>query len=245
VDKKAWIIFGAVVVVLFGSLIAYNQSTKVNVDVSKVDVNKILPASAANGNIADHVEGSASGKVTLIEYGDFECPYCGQVYPQLKSIMATYGDNVTLIFRNFPLSTIHPNALAAAAVAEAAGQQGKYWEMHDLLYTNQSDWQSLTGDALTNVFKGYANNLKLDITKYDTALTSKDITQKVAFDRALGAKLNVQSTPSIYLDGTLISTDTNQDLEQGTGSKLMSQLDAKLKAAGLPVPTATTTTTTN
>ncbi len=239
-DKIRWIIFGGIVVILFGALVVYNQATRVNVDVSKVDANTILPASVQNGNIADHVEGSTSGKITLIEYGDFQCPYCGQVYPQIKSIMNTYKDNVTLIFRNFPLSTIHPNALAAAAVAEAAGLQGKYWAMHDLLYTNQADWDSLTGSARTNVFKGYATSLGLNITKFDTDLTGSAVTQKIAFDRALGDKMNVQSTPSIYLDGTLISSDVNQDLEQGTGSKLEALLNAKLKAAGLPVPTTTT-----
>jgi protein-disulfide isomerase len=239
VDKKAWIIFGVIVVGLFGALIWYNQSTKTKVDVSNIKETSIQKASDQNGNIADHVLGSTAGKVTIVEYGDYECIYCYQAYPQLKAIMETYGDNVTFIFRNFPLSQLHPNALAAAAAAEAAGLQGKYWEMHDQLYVNHTDWVSLKGEQRNSVFESYAKAVGVDITKYNAALAdgAKAVNQKIAFDRALGATLNVNSTPAIFVDGVQIDDATNVDIQQSTGSKLMDQLDAKLKAAGLPVPT--------
>jgi protein-disulfide isomerase len=240
VDKKAWIIFGAVVVILFGGLIWYNQVSKIKVDLSNVDANSILKASDQNGQVGDHVFGSTAGKVTLIEYGDFQCPYCGDAYPQIKSVTTAYKDNVTFIFRNFPLSTVHPNALAGAAAAEAAGLQGKYWEMHDALYTNQSDWSGLSGTNRTNAFVAYAKNLGLDTAKFSNDLAnSKDVKQKIAFDMALGNKLGINSTPTIYLDGTVVSQATSQDLQRGTGSVLEGLLNTELKKAGLPVPTVT------
>jgi len=239
VERKGWIIFIAVVIALLGGLVVWARVSNPSVDVSKIDVNKIQPATAQDGEIADHVLGSTAGKVTLIEYGDYECPYCGETYPQLKTVMNKYSENVTFIFRNFPLTTIHPNARAAAAVAEAAGLQGKYWEMHDQLYTNQNDWVNLSGTQRTTAFTGYAQNIGLNITQFNKDLANSNrINEKISFDQALGNKLGINSTPSIYLNGSLISTDVSQDLESGTGSKLEALLDQALKAANLPVPTS-------
>src|SRR6478609_5156920 len=85
----------------------------------------------------DHVQGPRAAPVTLVEYGDFECPYCGQAYPVVKELLSRQGDRVRLVFRNFPLAEIHPHARHAAEAAEAAGAQGKFWEMHDVLYERQ------------------------------------------------------------------------------------------------------------
>ena len=133
---KTWIIFVAVVVVLFGGLIIWSQKDKL--DVAKVNTSKIQPATVQSGNIADHVFGNKNAKVVLIEYGDYQCPGCGSVYPTVKTVTEKYKDNLAFVFRNFPLTNIHPNARAAAAAAETAGLMGKYWEMHDILYENQS-----------------------------------------------------------------------------------------------------------
>ncbi len=93
-----------------------------------------------NGNIADHEFGGADAKVTIIEYGDYQCPACGTAAPVMREVSHQYKDKgVSMIFRNFPLTTIHPNALAAASAAEAAGLQNKFWEMHDKLYATQSE----------------------------------------------------------------------------------------------------------
>lgn len=237
-SKKTWIIFIIVVVAILGGLIWYSQATNPSVNVSNVDATKIQPADKKDGNIADHVFGNPDQKVTIIEYGDFECPYCGEAYPQLKQIMQTYQSTVTFIFRNFPLSSIHPNALAAATVAEAAGLQGKYWQMHNLLYSDQNQWVNLTGQARTNAFTSLAESLGLNMTKFNNDLNSQAITQKIDFDMALGNKMKVNATPSIFVDGTLIPDNVNQDLETGSGTKLEQLLNQKLKAAGLPIPTS-------
>jgi protein-disulfide isomerase len=114
-SKKAWIVFVVIVVVLLGGLVYLSSRNKI--DVSNVDVTTIQPASAASGNIADHVFGNSDSKVKLVEYGDFQCPGCGSVYPTLKTLSEKYQGQIAFIFRNFPLTTIHPNARAAAAAA--------------------------------------------------------------------------------------------------------------------------------
>src|SRR5699024_4048070 len=97
----------------------------------------IIAASDKNGHIADHVRGNPDAKVVLVEYGDYQCPGCAGIAPALNTIADRYSEDLAFVFRNFPLSSIHPNAKVAAATAEAAGLQGKFWEMHDKLYQEQ------------------------------------------------------------------------------------------------------------
>jgi len=125
VSRNTWIIFIVICVAILGGLIFLSRQDRA--DVGEVNTNSIVAASEANGNIGDHVYGSTEGKVLLIEYGDFQCPACASAYPILKEIKEEYKDDLTFIFRNNPITQIHPNAKAAAAAAEAAGLQGKYW----------------------------------------------------------------------------------------------------------------------
>jgi len=206
VSKKAWIIFAAVCVVVLGGLVYLSSKNKV--DVSNVDANKIQSASDQSGNIADHVFGKADSKVMLVEYGDYQCPGCGAAYPNIKQVSEKYKDQLAFVFRNFPLSSLHPNARAAAAVAEAAGLQGKFWEMHNLLSANQSSWENLTSDKRTDFFTGYAKQLGLDANRFTTDLSSANINAKIAYDQALGKKLNINATPSIFLNGKAVDQDT-------------------------------------
>lgn len=209
-NKKAWIVFVGVCVVLFGSLIVLARKDAVNV--SSVDQSSIVAASKDNGNIADHVFGNKSGKNILIEYGDFQCPACGSAYPILKNETEKYQDKLTFIFRNNPLTTIHPNARAGAAAAEAAGLQGKYWEMHNKLYENQNDWSTASFDKRTNYFVGYANDVGIkDINKFKADMESKTVNSKIDFDLALGKKIPVQGTPTILLDGKQIDSTVWSD----------------------------------
>lgn len=200
-SKKAWIIFVAIVVLLLGGLIYLSNKDKVTIDTSKVNTSAIQPASAASGNIADHVFGTTAHKVTLIEYGDYQCPGCGAAYPNIKQVTEKYQGQLTFIFRNFPLTTLHPNARAAAAAAEAAGLQGKYWPMHNALYESQDSWNTLSADQRTSYFVTLANQVGLNITKFKNDLSSSAINQKISYDQALGAKDNVQGTPTFFLDG--------------------------------------------
>jgi len=227
-SKVRWIIFAAIIVLVFGGLIIYSHLSNPSIDVSKVDTNTIIAASSQNGQIADHVYGDATSKVVFVEYGDFQCPSCGSAYPQVKEVTEAYKDKVAFIFRNFPLTTIHPNARAAAAAAEAAGLQGKYWEMHNMLYEGQADWENLTGDQRTNIFVGYAQQLGIDTGKFKTDLASSVVNKKISFDQALGAKVNVNATPTFYLDGSKLSDADSGQIVQGSSSVLSSLFDKAL-----------------
>lgn len=199
-SKTTWIIFIVLCVGVLGGLIFLSRSEQLNVD--NVDTFQIQAASADNGNIADHVLGEADAPVQIIEYGDYQCPGCSVAAPTIKAVAEEYKDKgVVLIFRNLPLTSIHPNALAAASAAEAAGLQGKFWEMHDYLFSTQSAWESLTGDQRTNAFADYADSFGLDVEQFKTDLTSDDISKKIDFDTALARKKGITGTPSIYVNG--------------------------------------------
>ena len=238
-DKKGWIIFGVIVVVLFGGLIILSQKNKI--DVSGINVNVVTSASDKNGNIADHVFGKKDSKVVLIEYGDFQCPYCGNDYAGIKAVADKYQGQIAFVFRNLPLTTLHPNALAGASAAEAAGLQGKYWQMHDLLYENQDDWSNAAStSARTDKFAGYAEQLGLNVDKFKTDMSSDQVQKKIAFDRALFKKTGYeQSTPTLVLDGTKLADDIPSDQ-----SKLDSTVAAELKKDNIALPDTAKKTTT-
>lgn len=198
-SKKVWIIFTAVCLVVLGGLVYLSNQNKVNVD--DVATNTVLPATDASGTIADNVYGNAKSKVVLIEYGDYQCPGCGDAYPIMKSVTEKYKDQIGFVFRNFPLPQLHPNAMSAAAAAEAAGLQGKYWEMHDKIYENQSGWGNLSPDARVDAFASYAETLGVNRDTFKTDMTSQKIGQKIAFDQALGRKIGVTGTPAFFIDG--------------------------------------------
>lgn len=227
--RNTWLIFGAVVVLLFGGLIYL--SSKDDIDVSKVNTNSVLPATEASGNIGDRVFGNKEAKVVLIEYGDYQCPGCGGAYQKLKDISEKYKDDMAFVFRNYPLTSIHPNARAAAAAAEAAGQLGKYWEMHDRLYGDQAGWQEASGTERTDTFVGYAAELGLKEDAFRKALNdqNKRINQKINFDLALGKKDGVTGTPTILLNGTTLTEGQTQNVIQGNGSELEKLIEAELK----------------
>lgn len=230
-SKKAWIIFAAVCIVILGGLIYL--SGKNRIDVSKVDTNKIQAATDQSGQIADHVFGKADSKVMLTEYGDFQCPGCGSVYPTLKLLSEKYKDQMAFVFRNFPLTTIHPNARAAAAAAEAAGLQGKYWEVHNKLYETQTDWSNLSGKERSDFFTNIASSFGLNVDTFKADLAGTNVNQKISFDQALGKKLNVNSTPSLYLNGKPIAQDVWNDQ-----AKFDAFIVDQLKANGIALPEA-------
>lgn len=238
-NTKTWIIFGVIVVAIFGGLIYISKKDQVVIDVSKVDVTAIQAASAQNGNIAEHVTGNPNSKVRIVEYGDIQCPACGGAHPGLKKVTEDYGDKIGFVFRNFPLTSIHPNALASATVVEAAGLQGKYWEMNNLLYGTQSSWSNLSSDDRTGRFNTYAQQLKLDMDKFKKDLESSSISQKISYDQALGRKQGVTGTPSIFVNGEKLSDSVSGKLVQGDAKPLRDLLDAKLKENGIEPPTAT------
>ncbi len=206
-------------------------SGKNRIDVSNVDISKIQSADAQSGQIADHVFGKADSKVMLVEYGDYQCPGCGAAYPTLKALSEKYQNQIAFVFRNFPLTTIHPNARAAAATAEAAGLQGKFWEMHNKLYETQSDWQSLSGNERSNFFAGYATGFGLNVDTFKADLSGANVNQKISFDQAVGKKAKVNATPTIYLNGKQIDQAT-----WGDQAKFDTAITDELKAQGIALP---------
>ena len=150
-----------------------------------------LPVSAER----DHIQGPADAPVTLLEYGDYECPYCGAAYPILKQVQEQMGDRLRFVFRNFPITTSHPHSEQAAEAAEAAASQGKFWEMHDRLYEHQ---QQLSDPDLHD----HAEQLGLDVAKFDRELVDHVHADRVREDFMSGVHSGVNGTPTFYLNGS-------------------------------------------
>lgn len=230
-SKIKWIIFSIITIGTFALLIVFSNGPKLNVDT--VDVNAIQTANEQDGNIADHIYGNANSTVTLINYGDFQCPGCGQAHPEIKSIIEQYKDQIRFVFRNFPLTTIHANAKAAAGAAEAAGLQGKYWEMFNKIYESQSAWSNLDASERNDFFAKYASDLGLDTAKFNTDLQAAPTTinKKIDYDYALGKKAGVDSTPTFFLDGVKLDSKV-----WGDSNKLKDAINTELTKAGIELP---------
>jgi protein-disulfide isomerase len=142
----------------------------------------------------DHIRGSMNAPVTLIEYGDFECPYCGAAYGGLLQLEEEMGPTLRFVFRHFPLTSIHPHAEGAALAAEIAGAQGKFWEMHDLLFENQ---QALEVDRLLE----YAQALDLEISEFEADLRAGKDVPRIKEDIASGIRSGVNGTPTFFING--------------------------------------------
>lgn len=142
----------------------------------------------------DHSEGNVEASLTIVEYGDYQCPYCGAAYPILQEIMSQFNNQIRFVFRNFPLSEIHPYARAAALAAEAAALQGKFWEMHDSIFENQ---QHLSESFLA----GLAEKLNLNVPQYKKDIESVEVAEKVDADFESGIISGVNGTPSFYVNG--------------------------------------------
>lgn len=208
---KAWAVFAIIIAAIFGGVIWNNNQARLDIsDITKEASMAIRQAEERNGNIGDRVKGNPQAKVVLIEYGDFQCGPCKSVHPSLKEAVQKYPEHVALIYRNFPISSSHPNARAAAAAAEAAGQQGKYWEMHDLIYDRQDQWSSAQANERNAIFTDYAKQLGLNEQQFTDDMAKPEVTKKINFDTALARLNQVQGTPTIFLNGeTLKLNDTS------------------------------------
>src|SRR5437868_3452028 len=144
-----------------------------------------------------HARGAANAAVTLEEYGDFQCPPCGGLEAPLQQIERDYASSLRVIFRNFPF-TIHEHAHEAAYAAEAAGLQGRFWEMHDLLYREQSVWSNEAD--VRSLFESYAGMLRLNVDRFKKDMQSEQVEEHVASDQKRGATLGVHTTPTVFLN---------------------------------------------
>jgi protein-disulfide isomerase len=167
---------------------------------------------------SDHAEGPADAPVTLVEYGDYECPHCGRAYPIVKRLQRAMGKRLRFVFRNFPLSDLHPHAAAAAAAAEAAAQQDQFWPMHDWIFEHQSH---LDDASLVRAAEG----LGLDIERFIADADSGAVAARIDADVASGARSGVNGTPTFFVNGLRVDAGYDYD-------SLLSVLQEALAAAG-------------
>jgi protein-disulfide isomerase len=160
----------------------------------------------------------------LVVYGDFQCSACEAFFPIESQVLQKYLGQITFTFRNFPIESLHPNALAAARAAEAASLQGKFFEMHDLLYQNQSSWENLS-DPLP-YFEQMASSLSLNMNKFKTDFASEAVNNTIAADMQDGTKKGVDGTPAYFLNGTKLN---NQDID--SVASFSAKIDQAIKAA--------------
>lgn len=158
---------------------------------------------------SDWSKGSKTATHTIVEYSDFQCPACGAYAPLLKRLADEHPNDVRLVYRHFPLDQVHPNARAAAWAAEAAGMQGKFFEMHDALFNTQETWSA---DASPEIFfEDLAHSLGMDSGKFKTDMKSQAVKDKVTTLAASGSSSGVNSTPSLFLDGKLITNPSSYE----------------------------------
>jgi protein-disulfide isomerase len=153
------------------------------------------------------VRGPANAQVTLEEFGDYQCPPCGALFHELKKIESEYHDRLRLIFRHYPITDRHKNALLAAHAAEAAGAQNKYWEMHDRLYEKQRDWAETETDAARSTFVNYAREIGLDVARFTRDMDSTDADIRIAADRQRAQVLGVLGTPTLFVNGRQLKAE--------------------------------------
>lgn len=169
----------------------------------------------------DHTIGKDGAKVVVLEYADYQCPACAAFFPVVKKVASEYQDRVKFIYRYFPLVSIHKNAMLAAVSAEAAGVQGKFWEMSDKLYVNQKDW----GESLDakNKIDGYAKELGLDMLKFNADMNDPKLTDRVNRDMKEATSLQLGGTPSFIINGRKVDVS-----DIASEEKFKAILDAEL-----------------
>lgn len=195
-SKQFWAVI-AVTVLIFVGIFTLGGDKKSDTDTKN--------SNSSSGT--QHIKGAGTTGVTLVEFGDYQCPYCGQYFPTVEEVVAKYGDQIKFQFKNFPLTSIHQNAFAAARAAEAAGLQGKFWEMNAMLYQNQSSW-SEQGDA-TPIFAQFAQQLGLNVDQFKKDSASSKVNDLVNADMAEGTKLKVTGTPAFFINGEKVEVSNS------------------------------------
>lgn len=207
-DKVKWIIFGAACVIIVVFLYLSSEGSKLELTNKNPDVIE------TSGDFADHIYGNPDAEVTLVEYADFQCPGCAQVAPVVKQLAEKYKNDLAFVYRNYPLTSSHPNALAAATAAEAAAKQGKFFEMSELLYQNQSSWNTAAGNERSDLFESYASSVGVKIDQYRKDLSSEKIKNKIERDRQFGRTVGVDATPTFVLNGKVLKSNQWNSLER-------------------------------
>ena len=171
-----------------------------------------------------HAEGPANAPVTIEEFGDFQCPPCAMLHPVLKEMEKEFGPKLRVIFREFPLVPAHEHALSAARSAEAAGLQGKFWQMHDLIYTNQNSWK--TAFDVRPIFEEYAKTIGLNLERYRQDLTSEAVQNRIFMDGKRARALGVKGTPTVFMNGREVPFESLEP------TKLRPLIEAEIASSG-------------
>lgn len=242
--KRGWLIFIVIVVLALGGAIYLSRQNKVVLP-DNIDHNSIQAASSYNGQIGDNTYGNIDSKVILIEYGDYQCPGCASAAPVVKQVVEKYKDKIVFVFRS-RLMPYHQNARAAASFAEAAGLQGKFWEMHDKLYETQQSWERLSGQERTDFFANLIQQVGGNPVQATEDIEKESISKKIAFDAALADAHGVTGTPSIYLngvkveaykDGKIVPSNTQGAQQLWADADLLDKevIQPALRKAGIPI----------
>jgi protein-disulfide isomerase len=221
-SKQFWIIVAAIIILLVGVFVINDKGPN-------------GAGTSSSSAPTEHIEGEGKSGVTLVEYGDYQCPYCGEYFSTIKQVQSMYNTQITFQFRNFPLTSIHQNAFAGARAAEAAGLMGQFWQMHDLLYTQNQEYYNSNGayagwvgasDPET-VFEQDATSLGLNVQKFEQLYASDQVNNLITADEAAGNALGLDATPTFILDGKQVQvgnsvaqfeTVINQAIASKTGS---------------------------
>lgn len=220
-DKRFMILVFGLIAVFIGAIVLFGGSEgsqsfigdplEVQTGEPKYETNENGEEEAVPVQPADRIKGSGNKDIVLIEYADFECPACFGFYPELTQIEEVYGNDITFVFRHNPLP-IHANALAAHRASEAAANQGKFWEMHDLLFQNQPSWAQQTSGTTTadaaSLFEGYAEQLELDMEQYRADVGSQAVLDYINSHKDSASQLGVTGTPTIFLNGEEVTYRT-------------------------------------
>ncbi len=151
----------------------------------------------------DHFKGAEDAKAVIVEYSDFQCPACSSTYPLLSQLVRDYPNDVKVVYRHFPLTSIHTQALSSAQAAEAAGMQGKFWEMHDMLFNTQNSWSTNVNPP--EVYLSYAISLGLDAEKFKADIVSDEVKERIETDLRESQQMGLNKTPTLFLNGSEIS----------------------------------------
>ena len=234
--KKTWIIVAIVALAFTGLFIwALNENQTHITNYDDYDPNTIIEGNEDNGGIADHIKGSKDAPVLLFEYADFQCEACALARGRIEKLLEEYKGKVALVYRNYLLS-YHQNGTAAASAAEAAGLQGYWKEYGDLLFKNQSSWNSAAASERNAIFNTYfetASEGQGNLDKFKSDMSSAQVKKKLEFDQGLATKyIDVTGTPTFYLDGSKIDFSGAKG-EDGFLSVFREKIDAYMKDKGI------------
>jgi protein-disulfide isomerase len=224
-DRRFLAIIGVIIVAFVGFLVFGNHNNS----------SGGTGSNTSSTQATNHVEGNLNSKVTLVEYGDYECPVCESYFTTVQQVEQQYASKIKFQFRNLPLSQIHPNAIAGARAAEAADMQGKFWQMHDILYEAENWEQWSTSSNPEPYFWNYASELGLNVNKFKTDFASEEANNRIQADLAAFSKTGEQeATPTFFLNGKYIPNSELIDAQQQAPSvaAFSKVLDAALKANG-------------